>query len=389
MRNETFRGIKLTVDSSELALLCLHERKEKTGENLQKIVENLSIIANEGFAFDLGPKWMYAHVAAALAISKNTESIWSVVPNETKERLDFVMEVFVYLTAFGTQRNNNYHTGFSWSGNYSKTWNPNFRLAIYPLIVYTMWYFEGALTSGEVEKKEYINNLLVNFDFDTVIEKARNYGFDKMVRCWTNEPCTLPNGEKAATAKELLENGGYAFIADDQGNIMFAGNGETIKQPYMHRKGGLWYLPKDVIQYCYDGGPCQSKVDVDGDGTFDSYILDHSVSPVEGQEGMFLELTSTGGSSTKLRSSLTYSAIDFELVTLLVAVVMESGWWSGIKNDEIFNKISVGNTDLIYKAQRGYRDVALAGKTDITAESLKVRVPHFWDWVEYWNKYLA
>lgn len=378
-----------TMSASQLALLCLKERQTKTGEHLEKIVFELDKIANVAYTFDLGPKWAYSYAAAAIATAKNTESIWSMVKPETKERLDFIMEVFVYLAAFGTQRNNNYHTGFSWSGNYSKSWNPNFRLAIYPLIVYAMWYFEGTMEPQLVEKKEYIHYILSNFNFDAVIEKARNFGFDLMVQCWTKEPCTLPNGQKAPTAKTLLENGGFAFIQDSQGNILFAGNGETIKQPYIHRKGGLWYLPKDLLEHCYSGGLCESNVDVDNDGTYDSYILDGTTSPMEGRNGMFLELKSTGGTSMHYRSSITYSAIDFELATLLLAVIIESGWWSKINSDEIFNLIRVGNEDLIYKTQHGYRETALSGKGDVPVDMFKDRVPHFYEWVEYWNTYLA
>lgn len=374
---------------SRFLVACLEERKQTESERNGEILEALNELAYAAPRYDLGHYWSHAQLAAALAVCKNTGHIWSGVPAAIKERLDFIMEMFVYLGAYATQRNNNYNTGFAWRGDFSKKWNPNFQLSVFPLMVYTTWYFEGALAPEQLDKCTAIDNLLLNFNFDQVMERARVYGFNQLVECWNTTPCVMPDGSSAPTAKELLENGGNAYISDSEGNIMYAGTGETIKQKYMFRKGGLWHLPRIQLEECYSGGLCTSRVDVDGDGTFDGYTLGNKENPAEGCDGMILEFNSVGGTTTKLRSSLFYSSIDFELATALVAVTIESGWWGGLRNDPLYEKIKAGNADVIFKAENGYHDVANGRRVEITAEKFAERRPSFALWAEYWNKYLA
>ena len=371
---------------SRFLLACLSEREASNEENCTEICNALVTLSYAPPAYDLGHYWSYAQLAGALAVCKNTETIWSRVEQDTKDRLDLVMELFVYLGAYATQRNNNYHTGFAWRGDYAKHWNPNFRLSVYPLMVYAIWYFEGNLLPEKIGEVQKIHDLLINFDFDAVMNRAKAFGFSAVVECWNKKPCTLPNGQLAPTAKELLENGGMAFVLDNQDNPMYAGSGETIKQKYNFWKGGLWHLPRVVLENCYSGGPCASKVDVDGDGTFDAYVINNTESAVEGQDGMFLELNSPGGTSglSKLRSSVIYSAIDFELATALMVITTASGWWNIPKNEELFNKIRNGNIDLFHKIENGYHDVANGIRRIVTEETTNRRQPTFQLWKEYW-----
>ena len=52
-----------------------------------------------------------------------------------------MMKAFAMLESFATSDFNNYSTGPSMGGNYYKDWNPNYRLANIPVMVYATYFF--------------------------------------------------------------------------------------------------------------------------------------------------------------------------------------------------------------------------------------------------------
>ena len=105
--------------------------------------------------------WNYAPHTGAIAMAKAIPSVWNKVPATTKLRLDTMMKAFAYLESFATSDYNNYGTGPSLTGNYGKGWNPNYRLANVPVMVYATHYFgNGDMVEGE----KTLNALLKGFD---------------------------------------------------------------------------------------------------------------------------------------------------------------------------------------------------------------------------------
>ena len=346
--------------------IAILAHKAYCGRDAEGIVAELEELVESPPAFDLGQYWSYPELAALIGLSKRDRSIWDSISIETRIRLELIMEIFLYLGAYATQRNNNYHTGFAWRGNFSKKWNPNVKLSVYPLMVYCIDFFGGI---------ETVNSMLTTFNFDSLMSKVKYYGFDRCYQCWNKETAQFPDGSFAPTAKQLLENGGAAYIKDKFGNVMFAGSGETIRQPYKQWNGGVWYLPKQLIEECYSGGMCRSRIDVDGDGTYDGHILDESTSPEDGKLGMLLEFNSLGGTTAAVRSSLHYCLVDFIMVSTLIAYADRIGWFKLEWAQDLKEKVTAGNADLFYKMDHGYRGRGLNEKEELTPEIVYTYYP--------------
>ena len=149
--------------ASTLFLLELHERETGDGKTLARINEHFASATAAGRApsFDAVCLWNYCPFSASIAIAKATPSIWSSIPEDVRERLTFVMEMYSYLESFATSDFNSYRTGPGLSGNYHKGWNPNYRLANVPVMVFVTHFFgDGDMKKGE----RIVNDMLHGFN---------------------------------------------------------------------------------------------------------------------------------------------------------------------------------------------------------------------------------
>lgn len=287
--------------------------------------------------------WHYPIVAAAITLAKNTTEIWDELSAEEIARLDILMECFVYITNFIANDKNGYKTGIALRGNVDKNWNPNFRISLIAPIFFSSVYFGGS---------DVIDGMLEKFDFDRVMSRLEQYGFKNIIEVWST-PDFEYNGQVLPGAKSLMTNGGQAYVRIS-GNVYKGGSGVGVKEPFLYRG----YSADDIglinvlVENCYSGGAVFSHTEDIGDGTYDAYILDESVSPVESLNGLMLEFN--GKDKSGIRSDAWYCMIDFNMVAAILTAIKELGLWSESDYPTLASLIKVGNADLIYKLERGY-----------------------------------
>ena len=128
---------------------------------------------------------------------------------------------------------------------------------------------------------------------------------------------------------------------------------------------------------------------MNGDGVIDAYIDDDLVSPMEGREGMMLELKYGGGNFPRpYRSSPFFCINDFILATSLIAYCKAFKLYDLGENRELWDKIVVGNTDFDFKLTNGYHGGANGHAEYIPPRAINVSNQDYVAWREYWNTYL-
>ena len=348
----------------------LHKILTSPAEASGEVNSAFAELVNNAPEFDIGRYWEYVMCAACITAAEHTEELWSTIPADVKEKLNLIMELFLYIGCFSTNIGNEHTTGFHWDGHWSKKWNPNHRFASYGLAFYATNFFQR---NGDFE------DYLQNFDFDTVMNKVRNAGFTRCIKLWTAPAIKIDEDFETRTVKELFIKSGDAYAIDKYGNVYLAGGGN---QPITNRyRIGRMDLLKNLIRYCYSGGPVVSHVDVNRDGVIDAHIHDNSISPVEGQEGMIAEFACID--STGPRSAINFCIIDFIFATSMLAFCDKFGYPNVC--DEYADKIRVGNIDLLYKVDHGYVGVVNGHKYFLPPKSADFYFPTFDLWRKYWE----
>ncbi len=395
-------------EASSLLYLLLEVRQspDPTGESLvylNRIMQHLhTFVGTEGITpyFDLEPYWCYVPLTAAITLAKNTPLVWNQLDASEIEKYDFIMECFAYILTFGTDDDNKYLTGPGLAGNYSKTWNPNYRLANVLPMVFVGQYFGGAAA---------VNEKLLSFSYDATMAKFEQYGFTRALERWADKQAILETDADGnptllgPTVKELLENGGNAYLKernDSTGDRLDiyegrpAGSGVGVRTTYTylgHDLDDVSGILRELLVYNYSGGKVVShcclaenypNVDMKDyklyDGKYLAYILDGKRSPYEGMYGMMLELGKDN------RSSCSYASHDFNMITASLATLLELDKFDleDSDNRDLLNLAWVGNADLMFKYANGYQSFASNSGISTSRESTS---NGYLIWKSYWN----
>lgn len=349
-----------------------------------RLVSHFEALVAEGSApqFDAICLWSYSIITALAAMARVTPTVWDALTEDTRQRLDTMMAAFAYLESFATADQNDYHTGPGLGGNYYKTWNPNYRLANVPCMVFAAYYFGQGDTELGARR---VNDMLHAFDesvFDAMIERFRSYGWENALKCWTTEAKTADDGTVGKSTRELMCHGGLAVAkyTFDPSKLVASGTGLGVTlggEDYLYRGIPLERpdeILKNVIEYNYSGGPVKSGHfwDVDGDGVAEqvAWILDGTDSPYFGRDGMMLEFASGNRSSTAYcdhdftiaiplmhaaSTLVRYTVRDGERVPLLDAEGRAVKLFDYTADAALWERIQVGNEDFIYKLIHGYQ----------------------------------
>ncbi len=364
-------------NASSAALFLALQEKEVPGSVSDELLTYLRYIGKKATKFNLSPNFYFPFVAGCIAVSKTTD-IWQELTENEVERLDYIMKAFAVMAAVGTDDGNSYSTGPDYIGNYNKNWNPNYRLANVTQILFAVSYFGSA---------DAVNQILREFDYDTYVAKFEEFGWTSAYKAWTtmvegfNDPdgdgrgtytvTALTEKDKAngnfgehtvnfVTPKVMLMEGGvvYAITALDRIGQKIGdakGTGRSVRQigidgyHYMgHALSETDAIWGALATHNYGGGKVVSSVGVQG--PYYAGIADGSSSPVQGLSGMLLEFKSGA------RSSLSYCLHDFTMGVGSEAALVALGLYdpTAEENAKFARMIWVGNTDLIYKAEKGY-----------------------------------
>ena len=345
--------------------IVLHEHENgEGGAYAARAVEHFASATASGQApaFDAICLWNYAVLTASIALAKQTPTIWSTVSEELRSKLDFMMEMYAYLESFATSDENTYKTGPGLAGNYHKGWNPNYRLANAPVMLYAAHYFgDGDMTLGA----KRVNDLLHGFDekkYDEVIARLDSLGWHRAKAVWTTPARVHEDGTCGTDARQVLLYGGetysldytHSYVTKDVGNGLGVTGGGKDYAYHGHLLTEGDRIVEDLLTYNYSGGAVRSDhhFDVDRDGVAEriAWIVDDTHSPYEGQMGMMLEFASGN------RSSTGYCSHDFVLTTVLISAADKLGIHDvKAKNKELWSMIDVGNEDFLYKNEHGYQ----------------------------------
>jgi len=349
--------------ATALFLLELHEFETKDGTTLSRINEHFASATAAGRApsFDAVCLWNYCPFSASIAIAKATPSIWNSIPEEIHQRLTFIMEMYAYLESFATSDFNSYRTGPGLSGNFHKDWNPNYRLANVPVMVFVTHFFGD----GDMDKGcKIVNDMLHGFNeevYDRLLATMDAYGWDRAKAIWTTPARQHADGTYGTDARHVLLYGGTTYtskyahteVIKESGDGLGVTNGGN---DYLY-KGFPLSCPEGIVEHLltfnYSGGPVKSDhhYDVDKDGIAErvAWIMDESTSPYQGQIGMMKEFASGN------RSSTGYCSHDFMLCNILIAATKTLGIYDVTTNPELWSMVKVGNGDFIYKNEKGYQ----------------------------------
>lgn len=378
---------------SALLYLAIGEHEYPTAGALRdRVLEHLRSLMTGGNepGFNAGPFWHYTTVSMALTVCRYTPTIWDCLTQDEKARIDLMMECFAVATSFVSDDENYYATGPGLTGNHKKTWNPNHRLAMITPIVASTVYFSAGGANGA----ERVNATLTGFDHDAYIARFDTYGYTRAKYFWTTPGMTLADGTVAPGAKELMMNGGTAYICrrdsgSNNNNIKIGrevGTGVGVRTTYTYGGIGLDQYIK-ILEKLYNNNYSSKPVisttaglsnGVDASGKPLAYILDGSKSPVEGEIGMMLEFIASD--SGGIRSTTTYCSHDFLLVVQSLAALTVIGAYDIDTDSALFREMWVGNTDLIYKMEVGYHGFSMGKGYDHSEAS----APRYLPWKSWW-----
>ena len=293
--------------------------------------------------FDLKANWPYCNLTATILLCKNTPAVWDRLTSEEKSGYDFMMKCFAYILTFGTDDNNSYNSGPRLDGNYSKGYNPNYRLANVAPMIFIAEYFGGA---------DEVDEILLDYDFDDVIAEMQARGFMRAYNTWITEATV----QGKQSFREASMNGG---------NLNGGGGGAGVRTEYTYMRYTLdepEEIIRELFEYNYSGGKVISEM---RKSSLEAYIVGGLTSPYQGQLGMMLEL----GKSD--RSSAEYCMLDFVMVISILMVTEELDMYDPLdaENLDLFALVWVGNQDLMYKYEKGYMSYGNGKSQGIIKES--------------------
>ena len=344
-----------------LALLAFHdESTESTRRKLLAHIRSMISSGNEP-CIDCTNNWVYPIVTSAIALAKQSSSVWSQLSEEEIDKLDLIMTLFTIICNYINNDANSYTTGLGRKGDVNKNFSPNFRWSLLGPMIACSSYFGG---------EDAIDTLLTTFDYDALMEKVRAYNFCNILAVWGLSEMqygdyTLPS------SKDLIELPGRAYIRDDNfTNVYAAGSGQGAKIPFLYKgfRANVNDLLNQLLEFSYSGGKVTSHSADRGNGSYLAHTLNGEVSPLEGQDGMMREFNTIDGPGERLRSDAWYCMLDFQMMLGLLAIGKFTSHWSEDENAELYKKVRVGTSDLMYKLGVGYMGYSL-GRNRVIKEN--------------------
>lgn len=303
--------------------------------------------------------WTHAAAAWVLVLAKRTQAVWSQLSEGERHRATLMMQAMAVAGHFTMGDANNYHVLLDGMSLHHKSWNINIAEGYVDVLNAAGCYF-GA--------KE-LNAFFIGFDFDTFVAECDRAGLRNIVRCWTHRP----------SVRELLMRGGAFHVPGGIGPVGKAGvtgNGVGIRCECFFQGHGLdetWALYRTQAARQFAKAGRTEIIAREGETT---RLLQRksnaTVSPWEGAMGMCTEFEGTDWYG--VRSSLTY-AFEGVMINLGTAASLRvlGLWRDDASGRDIERRMAVGVSDLMFKAQEGYRGWAHGKETIAGLEEIRAR----------------
>lgn len=257
----------------------------------------------------------HAAVVAAFALMRKYPSLWRQLLPYERLKIRSLVKGCLAACAVTSSDQGDFSSGLDGAGNFSKTWNPNYREAFMGELIAAALFFGPERADG----------MLQRFDCASYIEEARLMG--------------LP------TLATLFEDQGAPDISCSEidrvvRNYHYQG----------HPLSDLIGIQQAVGQYTFSEIVVCS---VTRDGQSGGLVAGCDGLPNQGQSGMLREFNAND--SYGLRSSLSYSAHGWSNHTV-TTLLME--YFGLIAEQSLQDARQIGTIDLFYKAEHGYLSFA-------------------------------
>lgn len=373
-------------------LVMAYVEDNNDGMVKQKVLEhinNLTVSGNEP-AFGLATNWCYPMLVNSIAIIRK-QPLWNELSERTQKKLHCIMKCFAYILHYACDKDNNYETSLRHDSHWSRGWAPNSRIDFICYAPILADYFGG---------REAFADLFTKFDYDAFVAELKECELNRALQAFTAPAIETEIGITLPSAKEILEGARedqYYYNPNEQStSILYGGTGKGIMREFLYSKRNA--IPASSNEMLKQGlaqtyiNKCKSTVEFNG---VSAGIADGTVSPYEGQVGMFFELDENwrGG-----RSCMNRAMIDFAITTSCLAAAKLLGLFDmaeeetfyslydrrEVTGEELRNRVTVGNNDLIYKLSHGYNSL----NDDYLNVVYERAFAGYFFWKDIWQNYL-
>ena len=280
------------------------------------------------------------HVTGMFVIVKNTPRIWSQLSAAEKARIDLIMKASLVANAFTTSDNNPYvkadSTEYALDGdsNLNRDWNPNYREGMIGGVLTGMAYF------GITEAK----TILADYNHTQFVA---DLGSNNLPNIRETFNWKIANPSSKAPSGSTIESAVDSY--------KYCGNG---LDNYMKIYEALL---KDTYGQKVNAG----LNDGAGIGGAGKLVSGADTLPNKGAVGMLKEFDSSDANGK--RSSFVYAFDGYRPHMTNQLALIVAGYWdpSSSTAQLAATRMSIGNTDLWYKAEKGYIGYA-KGKAQAT-----------------------
>ena len=307
----------------------------------------------------VGHWWGHGVVASTMALAKNTSCIWEQLNAEEIAKVDLLMECLAIAANWGYNNANNYGTGFDLSGNFGKTYNPNYKNAYLTCYMAAAMYFDVNRDGGDELDVKF-----ENFNYDSYIKRLETAGFTNILLAWTTVDLNgICIGDYMTSGGNVtLVRPGASNTNEKPGDPSGSGKGVKVAFAYdaemtdaVYTSSDLKKIFIDTVKYTYSFAVTSSFYSEEYD-TY-AYILTGETSPWQGQMGMMREFA-----ANENRSNVVYCYLSAANIAPLYANMKLLGYWQYTDADselmrQMDQRIRVGTEDLFFKAEQGYQDI--------------------------------
>ena len=274
------------------------------------------------------------HVTGMFVIVKHTPRIWDQLSSSEKTKIDRIMKATLFASAFTTGDNNPFVSSgtqqytLDGDSNVDRSWNPNYREGMIGGMLVGMAYFGGPAVTEAI---------LTSYNHSQFLAELNSGG--------------LPNAYETFNWKAANPSSGAPSAAQIEATVRNYRYLSMTLADYMD-------IYEDLVAFTYSRNVNAGLNNGGGINGYGKIASGAATLPNPGAPGMLREFD--GSDANGSRSSLIYAFDGYRpnLTNQLSLIV--AGYWR--KTDPVAASavalLNIGNTDLWYKAEKGYYSYA-------------------------------